>query len=118
MRMFSTMTKLQHISEATPVPSTTSSTEISTPSPSTLTPVDMFRRGIKLDPSVYLTLKDGIYNDNWHCSLADQSRAQDGSDVLNPVYLPVTPNQKYLFQENKNTCMSLWNQKWRLPKVN
>jgi hypothetical protein len=61
----------------------------------------MFKIGIKRDPSVYPVLKDELWNNNWHCSFANQARAQDVSDVLYPTYLPITPEDVDLFQEKK-----------------
>jgi hypothetical protein len=60
----------------------------------------MFKRGIKRDPSVYPTLKNELWNDNWHCYFANHARAQDVSDVPDPTYLPTTSTEKDLFQEN------------------
>jgi hypothetical protein len=62
--------------------------------------VDLFKRG-KRDPSVYPTLKDKLWNDNWHRSFANQARAQDLSDVLNAAYVPTTSAEYDLFQEKQ-----------------
>jgi hypothetical protein len=61
----------------------------------------MFKRGIKRDPAVYPTLKDELRNDNGHRSFANQARAQDVHEVLNENYVPSTPAEKDLFQENQ-----------------
>jgi hypothetical protein len=59
----------------------------------------MFKRGIKREHSVYPVLKDELWNDIWHRSLANQARAQDVHDVLDPTYVPSTPSEVDLFQE-------------------
>jgi hypothetical protein len=38
-------------------------------------PVDFFKRCIKRDPSVFPTLKDEKFNDQWHRAFANQARA-------------------------------------------
>jgi hypothetical protein len=96
MRHFASLSNLQPIlvtpaiSTPTPSPSPTPASSNSAPSP-----VDFFKRGIKCDPSVYPTLKDELWNDNWHRSFANQARAQDVSEVLDPAY------EVALFQEKK-----------------
>jgi hypothetical protein len=61
----------------------------------------MFKRGIKCDPTVYPTLKDELWNDNWHHTFANQARAQDVHDVLDEKYVPSTPAENDLFQEKQ-----------------
>jgi hypothetical protein len=86
-----------------PAPSASSSTTAPTPttSHSAPSPVDLFKRCIKRDPSVYPTLKDELFNDNWHRSFANQARVQDLSDVLNAAYVPTTSVENDLFQEKQ-----------------
>jgi len=64
-------------------------------------PADLFKRGIKRDPSLFPTLKDEKYNDTWHRSFATQARAQDVSEVLDPTYKPSTQEQRDLFLEKQ-----------------
>jgi hypothetical protein len=64
-------------------------------------PVDIFKRGIKLDPSVFPTLKDEKFNDQWHRSFANQARAQDVSAVLDASYVSSSPIDTALFQEKQ-----------------
>jgi Reverse transcriptase (RNA-dependent DNA polymerase) len=63
--------------------------------------VDIFRRGIKRDPSLFPTLKDEKYNDSWHRSFETQARAQDVYNVLNPNYKPMTQEEMDLFVEQQ-----------------
>ena len=67
----------------------------------TFTPADMFRRGIKRDPTLFPTLKDEKFNDNWHRSFVNQARAQDVSDVLDPKYIPLDEPTLELFKEKQ-----------------
>ena len=45
-------------------------------------PADIFRRGIKRDPSLFPELKDERHNDAWHRSFMTQARAQGLEDAL------------------------------------
>jgi hypothetical protein len=60
-------------------------------------PVDIFKRGIKRDTSVFPTLKDEKFNDQWHRSCANQARAQDVSAILDASYVPFSPIDTALF---------------------
>ena len=93
-----------------PVPTTSSSSSSSVPTTSTastsshtssFSPVDMFRRAIKKDPSLFPTLKDDKYHDVWHRSFKTQAVAQDVSDVLNELYVPRTADDIALFAEKQ-----------------
>jgi hypothetical protein len=74
------------------------------PTPSTtrtLSSVEIFRRGIKRDPTLYPTLKDEKFNDNWHRSFETQARAQGVSQVLDPNYRPTSHDEMELFDEQQ-----------------
>jgi hypothetical protein len=64
-------------------------------------PAELFKRGIKRDPTLFPTLKDEKFNDNWHRSFANQARAQDVSEVLDPNFVPLTETAKELFIEKQ-----------------
>ena len=64
-------------------------------------PAELFRRGIKRDPTLFPTLKDEKLNDSWHRSFANQARAQDLSDVLDPNYRPSSTEDRDLFVEKQ-----------------
>ena len=68
---------------------------------SNYSPVAMFRRSIKKDPSLFPTLKDDKYHDTWHRSFNTQAMAQDVSDVLNETYVPVSLDDIALFAEKQ-----------------
>ena len=64
-------------------------------------PADIFRRGIKRDQSLFPTLKDEKYNDQWHRSFINQVRAQDVEEVLNPLYTPTSVEEQELFAQKQ-----------------
>ena len=76
------------------------SPQLTTPSPK-YTKAELFKRGIKRDPSLFPTLKDERYNDVWHRSFLTQARAQDVAEVLNPSYSPTSAEDMELFDEKK-----------------
>jgi hypothetical protein len=67
----------------------------------TFTPADMFCCGIKRDPTLFPTLTDEKFNDNWHRYFVNQARAQDVSEVLDPHYIPLDEPTKELFKEKQ-----------------
>ena len=64
-------------------------------------PADLFRRGIKRDPSLFPELKDERHNDAWHRSFMTQARAQGVDDALDLSYVPHTTEEADLFQEKQ-----------------
>ena len=80
-----------------PAPSTTYASS----NTSLYSPVAMFRRTIKKDPSLFPTLKDDKYHDVWHRSFNTQAVAQDVSEVLDEKYVPSTPDDIALFSEKQ-----------------
>ena len=87
--------------------STSSSSSPTTSKPSPYSPTQLFKRNIKRDPSLFPTLKDERFNDNWHRSFVTQARAQDVMDVLNPQYKPSTQDDKELFDEKQKYVFSI-----------
>jgi hypothetical protein len=80
----------------------TASTPTVKPSSSnSFSPADIFRRGIKRDPTLFSVLKDEKFNDSWHRSFVNQARAQDVSEVLDSSYKPKTPTEVDLFTEKQ-----------------
>jgi hypothetical protein len=61
--------------------------------------VDIINRDIKHGTSVFPTLKNGQFNDQWKVSFGNQARAQDVSAVLDATYSPSSPTDAALFQE-------------------
>jgi hypothetical protein len=89
---------LESLNKISPSAPSTAPTSTPTSSHSAPSPVDLFKRGIKRDPSYYPTLQDELWNDNWHRSFANQAREQDLIDVLNAAYVPNTSAENDLFQ--------------------
>jgi hypothetical protein len=63
-------------------------------------------------------MKDELWNDNWHCTFANQARAQDVSDVLNASYLPPIPTGIDLFQEKQKYIYAILKFKLETAKGN
>ena len=74
-------------------------------------PADFFRRGIKRDSNLFPVLKDEKFNDTWHRSFANQARAQDVMEVLDPLYVPETTEHKELFNEKQKYMYAILEQK-------
>ena len=90
--------------------STTATTATARPTSATglsFTPADIFRRGIKRDPTLFPTLKDEKFNDSWHRSFVNQARAQDVSEVLDADYAPKTTSETDLFNEKQKYVYAL-----------
>jgi hypothetical protein len=69
---------------------------------SAYTPATLFRKDIiKRDPTLFPTLKDEKFNDNWHQSFMSQAPSQDVSEVLDLSYVPTTKQAKELFIEKQ-----------------
>ena len=81
--------------------SSTTQGSYGTPSTSKFSKVDLFRKGIKRDPSLFPTLKDEKFNDSWHRSFMTQARAQDVDKVLDESYVPGTQEEQDLFAEQQ-----------------
>ena len=95
------MAKLNATAFSTPsAPPSPKTPPVTKPTP-TYTPAELFCRGIKRDPTLFPTLKDEKFNDNWHRSFVNQARAQDVSDVLDPNYVPLDQAAIELFNEKQ-----------------
>ena len=90
------------------IPITTSTTaKPTTTTGLSFTPADIFRRGIKRDPTLFPTLKDEKFNNSWHRSFVNQARAQDVSEVLDADYAPTTDSETDLFNEKQKYVYAL-----------
>jgi hypothetical protein len=47
-----------------------------------------FKKGIKRNATLFLTLKDKRYQDSWHRQFEIQIKAQDLDDIIDPNYKP------------------------------
>jgi hypothetical protein len=79
------------------------------PGPTKYSMVDLFRRGIKRDPSLFPTLKDEKYNDSWHRSFETQARAQDVFNVLVLTTNQQLKRKKNCLLSSKSICTPFWN---------
>ena len=86
---------------STSVVAPTHTGRIRTSSSSKFSKADLFRKGIKRDPSLFPTLKDEKFNDSWHRSFMTQARAQDVDKVLDETYVPSSQEEKDLFTEQQ-----------------
>ena len=82
-------------------PPAASGTRSSTSTSHLLNPVELFRRGIKRDATLFPTLKDDKYHDIWHQSFKTQATAQAVSEVLDENYVPTGADDIALFQEKQ-----------------
>ena len=76
----------------------------SAPAPKpTPTAVDMFRRGIKRDMTLFPILKDERLHVSWHRTFTNQARAQDVINVLDENFVPdhTDPDAVALFAEQQ-----------------
>jgi hypothetical protein len=70
-------------------------------------PVEMFRRGIKRNATLFATLKDDKYHNIWPQSFKTQATAQAVSEVLDDSYVPMAPDDIALFQEKQKYLYSV-----------
>jgi hypothetical protein len=75
---------------------------------SAYTPATLFCKDIsKRDTTLFPTLKDKKFNDNWHQSFMNQASAQDVSEFLDPSYVPTIKQTKELFIEKQKYVYSV-----------
>jgi len=74
------------------------------------TSVDTFKHGIKRDPSLFMTFRDGKLFDSWPCSTMALACAQDVAEILDPSHVPVTQDDKDLFQEKQKYMFAVFDQ--------
>jgi hypothetical protein len=68
-------------------------------------PATLFHKYIgKRDPTLFPTLKDEMFNDNWHQSFMNEARFHE---VLDPSYVPTTKQAKELFIEKQKYVYSV-----------
>jgi hypothetical protein len=88
-------------SSATP----TSSTKPMTPPQ--YNSADLLRRGIKRDTTLFPTLKDDKYCNNWQRTFKTQATAQAMSEVLDETDKPVTADDIALFQKKQKNAYAV-----------
>jgi hypothetical protein len=81
------------------------------------TPAELFCCGIKRDPSLFPTLKDEQFHDNWYQSFNNQARAQGVSKILDATYKPANDSETELFQEKQMYLYAVLEAKFLLIKA-
>ena len=66
-----------------------------------------FKKGIKRDPASFAVLEDNKQWDSVHRTLKAQTCYQDVDDVLDPTYIPNTPEDHALFAEKQKYMYSV-----------
>ena len=69
-----------------------------TPTPRTRSAKDEFMKGIKRDITIFPTLKNEEFWDQWNCQLKATAHMQDVAEVLSGSYYPSTADAKELFK--------------------
>src|SRR5512133_2585398 len=70
-----------------------------------------FRRGIKRDPTLFISLKDDGAWDTWYRSTLAQARAQGVDDVLDHTYTPKSQDDICVFQEKQKYMYAVFDAK-------
>ena len=83
---------------ATASPASTNPTAAGAATSPARDPLSDFKRGMKRDSSQFPVLKDEKQWDNWNRTACAQARAQDVAHVFDESYIPITPEDKALFQ--------------------
>jgi Reverse transcriptase (RNA-dependent DNA polymerase) len=81
----------------------------SRPSSTGSTAVANFKKGIKLDHTVYPLLKEQKHWNNWNRSVIAQGRAHDIGDIFNPEFVPASEEEKQLFDAKQSFAYSMLN---------
>jgi len=93
------------ISSPNPNPTPTRRT---TSTSATTSPAELFKKGIKREPTAFPTLlKDGAF-DPWSRHMMATAVAQDLGNVLDPKYKPSTPDETGLFDLQKDFMYSVF----------
>jgi hypothetical protein len=77
-------------------PQQASSVTLSSDHLPTLTHTD-YRKTIRRDPAQFKPLNDKRHWATWHLQFVATARAQDLQDVLDPLYVPRTPDERAVF---------------------
>ena len=72
------------------------------------TPVELFRRGIKRDPTAFTTLKTEQGWDQWNRNTRAVTRAQGCGEVLDETYTPVSTDEIEVFAEKQIYMFSVF----------
>ena len=67
-----------------------------------------FRRGVKRDPSHYLSFREDKQWDSWKQSTISTARAHGCEDIFDPSYKPQTPDDRDLFIKKQKFIYSVF----------
>jgi hypothetical protein len=79
--------------------STSSTTSSPQATPMRYTPAELFRRDVIRGPNLFPYLYYEPFNDTWHRRFECQARVKGVIEVLDPTYVPVSAEEKDLFNE-------------------
>ena len=79
-------------------------------------PLANFKKGIKYDPTLFPSFKVEKQWVSWQQSALAQACAQDVADVLDPMYAPLLPTDKLLFEEKQKYLYAVFEQKLQTNK--
>jgi hypothetical protein len=76
----------------------------------------IFQRSIKRSPADYTKFKDDNRWKQWHRHLMKSANSHGLNDVLNPDYVPITPEEIELFRVQNNFMYSVFEQSMHTAK--
>ena len=66
-----------------------------------ITPTDLFKRGIKLDPSLFPVMKQDSQFQQWKLHTVSLAKAQDCAKIVDPTYIHTTLDAALLFAQKQ-----------------
>ena len=93
-----------NVNVSTPIPSRLKPPDTTPDTPKSnyiQTQAEQFRKGIKRSKDDFMVLKDRKQFKEWYPSLKATAAAQDVSEILDPTYVPNTPEEMELFNEKQ-----------------
>ena len=91
-----------------PVPDPSNSSTVATSARSSYTPADLFKKGIKCDPSAFPVLKQQKYYQSWKRAFVAQVHAQDVANVIDPAHNPTDSDGIQLFRLKQDYMYSVF----------
>ena len=91
-----------------PPPSPTGMTNTTqTSAASTSTDVQLFKKSIRRDPSLFAALKDDRMWESWNLTFVAQANSQGLHNILDPEYTPTTNEDRELFKHQQEYMFSV-----------
>ena len=76
--------------------------------PAKTTELDNWKRGIRRDPKLYPELKNNLAYSNWKLKFSAVASSQDLEDVLDPEYIPLTPEDRDVFKHKQKFLFTVF----------